>query len=73
MDDDTIPLLKALVGERGFAQLEAFAEGLRKNPPTEAQVRRVFDAIKASNRARGVTDADIAAIKERLFGSQDTE
>jgi hypothetical protein len=71
-DDDTIPRLKALVGEHGFAQLEAFAEALSKSPPTEEQYQRAFDRLKASSRAMGVTDADIAAIKEELFGSEDT-
>ena len=42
-DDDTIPLIKALVGEHGFAQLEALNEQFRKNPPSK---KRMHKALK---------------------------
>jgi uncharacterized protein YbcC (UPF0753/DUF2309 family) len=69
-DNDPFPRLKQLLGEHGFAQLEAFAEALHKNPPTEEQYHRYFDKLK---REIGFTEEDAAAIREDLFGPKNPQ
>ena len=64
--DDYVPRLKALVGEHGFAQLEAFNEQLRKNPPSKERMDKILKKLLKRDPALGLPSLD--SLKKDLFG-----
>ena len=66
VEDDTIPRLKALIGEHGFAVLEAFNEQFRKNPPSKERMNK---AIKMMMRRK--TIPSLEEMKKELWGDNE--
>jgi hypothetical protein len=63
-DDDTIPRLKAILGEHGFAQIEAFGEQIRKVP--RKRLKEVFNKfLLARDPALGLPSLE--ELKKELF------